>query len=54
MKLFLGLFSAAVFAQENQEEEGRKVPNRTPIQRLETLNEFGVEWTTANLNPNQA
>jgi len=57
MKLFFGqLLVSAALAQQNatQEEEGRKVPNRTPLQRLETLQRFGAEWSEANLSENQA
>lgn len=57
MKLFLGqLLATAALAQQNatSEEEGRKVPDRSPLQRLETLQRFGAEWSEANLKENQA
>ena len=57
MKLFLGqVLATAAFAQQNatSEEEGRKVPDRSPLQRLETLQRFGEEWCEANLKETQA
>ncbi|CBY38796.1 unnamed protein product [Oikopleura dioica] len=42
------------FALAAAKEEGRKVPPRTPAQRLKKLGKFAAEWTVTNLKERQA
>ena len=46
----LATVALATFVAANE----KKVPHRTPEQRLKTLRRFANEWTAANLNAKQA
>ena len=46
----LAAFALATVATANE----KKVPQRTPLQRLKTLRRFADEWTKANLNDRMA
>ena len=43
MKLAIFSLAATISAE-------KKVPNRTPLQRLNTLRRFAAEWTDANMD----
>ena len=43
MKLAIFSLAATITAE-------KKVPNRTPLQRLNTLKRFATEWTEANMD----
>jgi len=47
----LSVFALAAVSTVSAE---KKVPNRTPLQRLKTLKRFAGEWTAANLDENNA
>ena len=50
MKMKLATVALATFVAANE----KKVPHRTPEQRLKTLRRFANEWTAANLDAKKA